>query len=50
MSEYNKRWWRAARLSQAREAVEEGSVSYAEILEDINKGKYAITPDDESRR
>lgn len=42
MSEYNIRRWRAARLAQAREAVEEGAATYAEIVEDINKGKYAI--------
>lgn len=45
MSEYNIRMWRAGRLYQAREAVEEGYASYAEIVADINAGKYEISPE-----
>ena len=48
MSEYKLRAWRAGRLAMAREAVEEGAATYADIVEDINAGKYAITPDEEA--
>jgi hypothetical protein len=47
MSEYNMRRWRAARLAMAREAVEEGAATYAEIVDAINAGEYAITAEEE---
>lgn len=46
MAEYTIRMWRAGRLYQAREAVEEGYASYAEIVADINAGKYEISPEE----
>ena len=43
MSEYNIRRWNAGRLAQVREAVEEGCMTYADAVEAINAGEYAIT-------
>lgn len=34
-------------MAQAREAVEEGAVTYADIVEAINAGDYAIEPEEE---
>ena len=46
MSEYNIRRWRAARLAQARGAVEDGHMTYAEIVDAINRGEYEISPEE----
>lgn len=46
MSEYKLRAWRAGRLAMAREAVEEGHMAYAEIIDAINRGEYEISPEE----